>query len=79
MNPSPDHDDTGPADVRGLLDTLVAQGLAGTAPTRAEAVAVLRTGDDDLLDVVAAAGRVRRHRFGRRVRLNYLVNLRSGL
>ncbi|MBD7997193.1 biotin synthase BioB [Oerskovia gallyi] len=79
MKPSSDHDDTGPADVRDLLDTLVARGLAGTAPTRAEAVAVLRTSDDDLLDVVAAAGRVRRHRFGRRVRLNYLVNLRSGL
>lgn len=79
MNSSPDHDGTGPADLRGLLDSLVARGLAGTAPTRAEAVAVLRTGDDDLLDVVAAAGRVRRHRFGRRVRLNYLVNLRSGL
>ncbi|MBM7480801.1 biotin synthase [Oerskovia jenensis] len=79
MKPSPGRDGTGPADVRDLLDSLVARGLAGAAPTRAEAVAVLRTSDDDLLDVVAAAGRVRRHRFGRRVRLNYLVNLRSGL
>jgi len=29
--------------------------------------------------VVAAAGKVRRHWFGRRVKLNYLVNLKSGL
>ncbi|MHA7134101.1 biotin synthase BioB [Oerskovia turbata] len=62
-----------------MLDLLVAQGLRGDAPTRDQALAVLRTGDADLLDVVAAAGRVRRHRFGRRVRLNYLVNLKSGL
>lgn len=31
------------------------------------------------LDVVAAAGKVRRAWFGRRVKLNYLVNLKSGL
>ncbi|KRC35903.1 biotin synthase BioB [Oerskovia sp. Root22] len=62
-----------------MFDVLVAQGLRDESPTRAQALAVLRTTDDDLLDLVAAAGRVRRHRFGRRVRLNYLVNLKSGL
>ncbi|MFF4648478.1 biotin synthase BioB [Streptomyces sp. NPDC001380] len=62
-----------------LLDTLVAKGLSRELPTREEALAVLATPDDDLLDVVAAAGRVRRHWFGRRVKLNYLVNLKSGL
>lgn len=74
---APDHDD--PHDARALFDVLVAQGLRDESPTRAQALAVLRTTDDDLLDLVAAAGRVRRHRFGRRVRLNYLVNLKSGL
>jgi biotin synthase len=31
-----------------------------------------------LLDVIAAAGRVRRKFFGQRVKLNYLVNTKSG-
>ncbi|GHH85135.1 biotin synthase [Streptomyces sulfonofaciens] len=62
-----------------LLNTLVDKGLRCELPTREEALAVLATSDDELLDVVAAAGRVRRHWFGRRVKLNYLVNLKSGL
>src|SRR6478736_3087916 len=62
-----------------LLNTLVEKGLRRELPTREEALAVLATSDDDVLDVVAAAGRVRRHWFGRRVKLNYLVNMKSGL
>ncbi|UED87694.1 biotin synthase BioB [Streptomyces profundus] len=61
-----------------LLDGLVEKGLRRERPSRDEALAVLATSDDELLDVVAAAGRVRRHWFGRRVKLNYLVNLKSG-
>jgi len=60
-----------------LLDTLVGKGLRRELPTRAEALAVLATSDDELLDVVAAAVKVRRHWFGRRGKLNYLVNLKS--
>ncbi|MDT0571400.1 biotin synthase BioB [Streptomyces sp. DSM 3412] len=62
-----------------LLNTLVDKGLRREPLSRAEALAVLGTSDDELLDVVAAAGKVRRHWFGRRVKLNYLVNLKSGL
>jgi biotin synthase len=62
-----------------LLTTLVDKGLRRELPTRDEALAVLATSDDELLDVVAAAGRVRRQWFGHRVKLNYLVNLKSGL
>jgi biotin synthase len=62
-----------------LLTTLVVKGLRREMPTRSEALAVLATSDDELLDVVAAAGKVRRQWFGRRVKLNYLVNLKSGL
>ncbi|PJN35939.1 biotin synthase BioB [Streptomyces sp. CB02959] len=62
-----------------LLNTLVDKGLRREVPTRDEALAVLATSDDELLDVVAAAGKVRRTWFGRRVKLNYLVNLKSGL
>lgn len=42
-----------------LLDTLVDKGLRREPPSRGEALAVLGTRDDDLLDVVAAAGKVR--------------------
>ncbi|MFE3598161.1 biotin synthase BioB [Streptomyces sp. NPDC059142] len=62
-----------------LLNTLVEKGLRREPPTREEALAVLATSDDELLDVVAAAGKVRRQWFGRRVKLNYLINMKSGL
>ncbi|MFH8989933.1 biotin synthase BioB [Streptomyces sp. NPDC017940] len=62
-----------------LLNTLVDKGLRRELPSREEALAVLATSDEQLLDVVAAAGKVRRQWFGRRVKLNYLVNLKSGL
>ena len=42
-------------------------------------MAVLRSSDDELIEVVAAAARVRRAFFGNRVKLNYLVNMKSGL
>jgi biotin synthase len=61
------------------LDELADKALAGEAPAADEALAVLRSGDDELMDVVAAAFRVRLKYFGRRVKLNYLVNIKSGL
>ena len=61
------------------LDSLAEKALAGELPAREEALKVLATSDDELMDVVAAAFRVRRHYFGRRVKLNYLVNIKSGL
>jgi biotin synthase len=61
------------------LDALAEKALRRELPTRADALAVLRSGDDELLDVVAAAFKVRREFFGRRVKLNYLVNVKSGL
>src|SRR5580704_7841531 len=61
------------------LDDLADKAVNGELPAREEALAVLAGGDDELLDVVAAAFRVRRRFFGRRVKLNYLVNIKSGL
>src|ERR1700760_2018094 len=61
------------------LDALTAKALDRERPAREEALAVLASSDDDLLDVVAAAFRVRQRFFGRRVKLNYLVNVKSGL
>jgi biotin synthase len=61
------------------LDSLAEQALARELPTRDEALKVLTSPDDELMDVVAAAFRVRLRYFGRRVKLNYLVNIKSGL
>jgi biotin synthase len=61
------------------LDEVAGKALAGELPTRDEALRVLRTSDDELMDVIAAASKVRRKHFGQRVKLNYLVNIKSGL
>jgi biotin synthase len=61
------------------LDVVADKSLADEDLTRDEALAVLGSGDDELMDVVAAAFRVRLKYFGRRVKLNYLVNIKSGL
>ena len=61
------------------LDALTEKALARELPTRAEARKVLQGTDDELMDVVAAAFKVRLRYFGRRVKLNYLVNIKSGL
>lgn len=53
--------------------------LAGDVLTREEARAILSWPDEDILDLVASAHRVRRAHFGRRVKMNFLVNLQSGL
>jgi biotin synthase len=61
------------------FDQLASSILDGTPATADDALAVLRAPDDELLDVVAAAGRLRRRHFGNTVKVNYLVNLKSGL
>lgn len=61
-----------------LLNTLVAKAFRGEAPSRAESLALL-AGSDPLIDVVAAGSRVRREFFGMRVKLNTIVNMKSGL
>lgn len=67
------------AETGQLLAALTGQSLRREPPAREQALALLATGDDDVLDVVAAAGQVRREFFGRRVKLNLIVNLKSGL
>jgi biotin synthase len=62
-----------------LLETLVAKGLRRELPDRAELLALLAIDDAQTLPVVAAGYGIRSHYFGQRVKLNYLVNLKSGL
>lgn len=53
--------------------------LAGEAPSRAEALAILQGPDHDLRDLLLAAFAVREHHWGRRVKLCMLRNARNGL
>lgn len=58
---------------------LADQALAGGVLSRSQAQAVLAAPDTELLDQLAAAYRVRRHYWGNRVRLHFLLNAQSGL
>ncbi|QRQ77133.1 biotin synthase BioB [Glutamicibacter protophormiae] len=60
-------------------DELAARIASGHRLTEAEALAVLATPDFATLPLVGAAGTLRRQHFGNTVKVNYLVNLKSGL
>jgi biotin synthase len=60
-------------------NTLADQSLAGGIIDRDSAHAVLTAHDDELLNQLAAAYRVRRNFWGNRVRLHFLLNAQSGL
>jgi biotin synthase len=57
---------------------LATAAIEGAPPSREEALALLDSDDAVLIDVVAAAARVRRRFCGDRVRLNFLINMKSG-
>jgi biotin synthase len=61
------------------FDDLADAVLTGTPATADEALDVLRATDDELLSMVDAAARLRRKHFGNTVKVNYLLNLKSGL
>ena len=63
----------------GRWQELAARVLDGYRLTPAEGLAILRAYDEELLDLLAAAYRVRRQWFGNRVELNFLINAKSGL
>ena len=60
-------------------DRLADAALAGSAITPEEARAVLAAPDAELLPLLAATARVRRAHFGVTVKLNFLLNVKSGL
>lgn len=53
--------------------------LEGHELTTDEGLSILRSGDDELLDLLAATYRVRRRHFGKKVHLYFLKNAKSGL
>ncbi len=52
--------------------------LLGHQLTAEEGLSILRSPDEQLLDLLAATYRVRRQRWGNQVRLNFLINAKSG-
>ena len=53
--------------------------LAGHPTTREQALAILQSNDDELLDIIAGAYRIRHRYFGKTVQLYFLMNAKSGL
>ena len=53
--------------------------LQGESITESEATSILEADDDQLLDILAAAFRVRKQHFGKTVQLYLLMNAKSGL
>ncbi len=66
---------TNPSNWHQLADRV----LAGGTLSDDEALAVLECPDDELLDLLAAAYRIRRRWFGNQVQLYFLMNAKSGL
>lgn len=60
------------------LDSMTRTALAGESITPEQALEVLNCTDEEVFGLVAATSQVRRKFFGNRVKLNYLVNLKSG-
>jgi len=62
-----------------LVSDLVERALRGEPPGREESLAVLRLPDAETPALVAEVSRVRRRFFQDRVKLNFLLNIKSGL
>ncbi|MBP2435968.1 biotin synthase BioB [Microbacterium amylolyticum] len=66
------------ADVADFFE-LVGRIQRGHTLAAAEALSALRAPDSQTMSLIAAAGMLRQAHFGRTVKVNYLVNLKSGL
>ncbi|MDZ4852126.1 MAG: biotin synthase BioB [Pirellulaceae bacterium] len=60
-------------------NTLASNVLDGSMVTRQEALEILQSNDDQLLELVSAAYRLRHRSFGKTVQLYFLMNAKSGL
>jgi biotin synthase len=60
-------------------ESLADKALAGEELTHEEALSILRAPDEELLALLSAAFRVRRAAFGLKVKLNMIVNAKSGI
>ncbi|WP_377890989.1 biotin synthase BioB [Alkalihalobacillus sp. R86527] len=53
--------------------------LEGKTLTKEQAISVLSSSDEELLPLLHAAFRVRKHYYGKKVKLNMIINAKSGL
>ncbi|MDV2687448.1 biotin synthase BioB, partial [Alkalihalophilus lindianensis] len=53
--------------------------MGGYSLTKEEAKEILLTSDDDILSVINAAYEIRRYYYGNKVKLNLIINAKSGL
>lgn len=53
--------------------------LAGNVLSRDEAIAVLQAPNDEIPEIICGAYEIRKHHFGNKVKLNYLINVKSGI
>jgi len=60
-------------------DTYADKALRGERLSREEALSILNADDDELLAIMHAAFQVRKHYFGKKVKLNLIINAKSGL
>lgn len=66
-------------EMRTRWDALAQKALSGESLSADEALSVLRADDDELLPLLHAAFQVRKKYFGKQVKLNLIVNAKSGL
>ncbi|TMV44466.1 biotin synthase BioB [Paenibacillus mesophilus] len=66
-------------DLRSKWDLFAEKALRGERLTTEEGLAVLEADDDELLPMLHAAFRVRKTYFGKKVKLNLIINAKSGL
>jgi len=70
---------TGLVDIRVSPMDLAEKALQGEELTREEALFALNWPDDDVLSLLQGAFKVRQEYFGKRVKLNFLLNIQSGI
>lgn len=66
-------------EIRNKWDLYAEKALRGELLTLEEGLSVLEADDDELLSVMQAAFRVRKHYYGKKVKLNLIINAKSGL
>ncbi len=76
---TPNSDSPAAANENGVWHGLAQRILAGHRLTHQEGLAILESSDAEILDLLAAAFRLRRHYFGVDVQLYFLMNAKSGL
>ena len=61
------------------FEEMAAKVLAGEELSDVEAMAILQCSDEDILPLLHAAYQIRKHFFGKKVKLNMIMNTKSGL